>query len=60
MTTKAKHARRSRRNHTLYVQSKDKAYHERDVFGNPIYKEHRPKYDGNGNRIEYDDTIGDE
>ena len=55
MTTKSKHTRRSRRNHTLYFQSKDKAYHERDVFGNPIYKEHRPKYDGVGNRIEYDD-----
>lgn len=51
MTTKAKHAQRSHRNHTIYFQSEDKAYHELDVMKRPIYKDHPKKYDGNGNRI---------
>ena len=51
MTTKAKHAQRSRRNHMIYFQSKDKAKHELDEWKNPIYKDHPKKYDGKGNRI---------
>ena len=51
MATKAKHAQRSRRNHMIYFQSKDKAYHELDALKRPIYKEHPKKYDGKGNRI---------
>ena len=51
MTTKAKHAKRSRRNHTFYFVSEDRAFHEVDKFGRIIIKEHPKKYDGNGNRI---------
>ena len=51
MTTRAKHARRSRRNHMIAFSSKDKAYHELDAFKQPIYKDHPKKYDGKGNRI---------
>ena len=50
MTTKAKHAQRSRRNHMIYFQSKDKAKHEMNGL-QIIYKDHPKKYDGKGNRI---------
>lgn len=50
MTTKAKHAQRSHRNHTIYFQSEDKAKHEMDGL-QIIYKDHPKKYDGKGNRI---------
>lgn len=40
MTTRAKHAQRSRRNHMIYFQSEDKATHELDEWKNPIYKDH--------------------
>lgn len=54
MTTKAKHAQRSRRNHMIYFQSKDRAKHEMDGL-QIIYKEHPKKYDGKGNRIVEDE-----
>ena len=50
MTTKARHAQRSRRNHMIYFQSKDKAKHEMNGL-QIIYKDHPKKYDGKGNRI---------
>lgn len=50
MTTKAKHARRSKRNHMIAFSSKDKARHEVDGL-QIIYKDHPKKYDGKGNRI---------
>lgn len=49
MTTKAKHAHRSRRNHMIYFQSKDRAKHDMDGL-QIIYKDHPKKYDGKGNR----------
>ena len=56
MTTKAKHAQRSHRNHTIYFRSDDKAYHGYDTDDiykqHPIYKDHPKKYDGKGNRID--------
>ena len=54
MTTKAKHAARSHRNHKIYFQSEDKAYHELDALKRPIFKDHPKKYDGKGNRIKND------
>ena len=50
MATKAKHAQRSRRNHMIYFQSKDRAKHEMDGL-QIIYKDHPKKYDSNGNMV---------
>lgn len=53
MSTKARHIKRSHRtNRTPMFKSADKAHHDRDVYGNPIFKAHTKKYDGKGNRVD--------
>ena len=53
MSTKERHIKRSHRtNRKPMFKSKDKAHHDRDVYGNPIFKAHTKKYDGKGNRVD--------
>ena len=52
MATKEKHRERSRRSHKAPAfKSRDLARHEMLGGVQPIYKEHRKKYDGKGNRL---------
>lgn len=55
MTTKRRHMERSHRSHkTPIFKSLDKASHYFDNYMRPVFKEHRKKYDGKGNRL-YED-----
>lgn len=52
MSTRARHVQRSHRTYcTPIFKSKDKAKHELFMM-KPVYKVHKKKYDGKGNRID--------